>query len=226
MSLSYRPLSSQALYFVSVTGTTAVAHQALTFFDSHGWCTCVCVCVPCCLRERTHNLKRGTRMLRRGQGDTNPHFLEISKSTVQLRLQHQQRYGSSTTAPALQTLAFVTATVLLCSYVCIIHQEIIIHAAEHTCGTRYTVVLGVNREVCTLKVYPKGVHEHRATSFCDVISQQGPFSGEWLLCTAASKINPTRIRTDPHGSTRIHTAPTRPPRTIHHTRRTQGHPII
>ena len=59
-------------------------------------------------------------MLRRGQGDTNPHLLGISKATAQpRRSRQQQRYSNSgTTAPSLQTLAFVAATVLSYSYAC------------------------------------------------------------------------------------------------------------
>ena len=57
-------------------------------------------------------------MLRRGQGDINPHFLGGSKVSAQPRLQRQQRCNNSTTAPALQTLAFLAAAALLCPYVC------------------------------------------------------------------------------------------------------------
>ena len=75
-----------------------------------------------------HIMSRGANdwMPPRGQDDINPNFFGISKETVQPRytLQQQQRYSStSITAPALQTLAYVTATVLLCSCVCSVHQE-------------------------------------------------------------------------------------------------------
>ena len=68
-----------------------------------------------------HIISRGgiDWMLLRGQDDINPHFLPISKAIAQPRYTlQQQRHSSSTTAPALQTLAFVTDTVLLCYYVC------------------------------------------------------------------------------------------------------------
>ena len=74
-----------------------------------------------------HIISRGgiDWMLLRGQDDINPHFLPISKAIAQPRYTlQQQRHSSSTTAPALQTLAFVTGTVRWCSYVCSIHQEI------------------------------------------------------------------------------------------------------
>ena len=59
------------------------------------------------------------------QDDINPHFA-ISKTTAQPQytLQNQQRYNRSATAPALQTLAFVPATVLVVLVrVCSAHQE-------------------------------------------------------------------------------------------------------
>ena len=98
----------------------------------------------------------------------NPHFLGISKAAAQPRYtpQQQQRYNSSTTAPVLQILAFATATVLLCSYVCAQqcspeftvdtcnHDHKITHKAKnkHTSSDlmpviEYTAVLfGVNRD--------------------------------------------------------------------------------
>ena len=67
----------------------------------------------------------------RGQGSINLHFLGISMVTAQPRLQQQQRCNSSTTIPALQTSAFVIATVLACSYVRSIQQGLFIHALNH-----------------------------------------------------------------------------------------------
>ena len=55
--------------------TTAVAHQALPFVTAtDGASACACVHVLCFLRGRTRNLKRGARMLRREQGNPNPHL--------------------------------------------------------------------------------------------------------------------------------------------------------
>ena len=143
-----------------------------SFCDRHGRCICcvrVCACPPR-QQERTHNLKSGdiNWMLRRGQDGMNPHFLGISKAAAQPRYtpQQQQRYNSSTTAPVLQILAFATATVLLCSYVCAQqcspeftvdtcnHDHKITHKAKnkHTSSDlmpviEYTAVLfGVNRD--------------------------------------------------------------------------------
>ena len=55
-------------------------------------------------------------MLHREQGGTNPHFLRrdlASKRATMVTAAAQQRYNGTTTAPALQTLAFVWDTVLL-----------------------------------------------------------------------------------------------------------------
>ena len=65
MSVSHRPSSCQALYFSS-HGTQAVARQALPFVTATDGAS-VCVRVRAMfLYERTHNLKRGASMLRKG----------------------------------------------------------------------------------------------------------------------------------------------------------------
>ena len=71
--------------------TTAVAHQVLPFVTAtDGASVYVCVRALCFLWERANNLKRGARMLWRGQGDTNLHLvLRELKATTQPRLQQQ-----------------------------------------------------------------------------------------------------------------------------------------
>ena len=55
--------------------TTVVAHQVPPFVTAtDGASVCACVCVLCFLLERTHHLNTGAIMLRRGQGDVNPHL--------------------------------------------------------------------------------------------------------------------------------------------------------
>ena len=100
--------------------TTAVAHQVLPFVTAtDGASVCACPCHVFYRNEHINKLKGGARMLRIGQDDVNPHLLAgFQKHTRS----HSYNNSSGTTAvqkaPALQTLVFVTATVLLCSHVC------------------------------------------------------------------------------------------------------------
>ena len=109
-------------------GTTAVVHQALGFVTATDG---ACVSVRVCHVSRCPRTNRNEDMISRagqligcccagGQNDIHPHFLETSKASALTRYtpQRQQRYNSSATAPALKALAFVTATVRLCSRVC------------------------------------------------------------------------------------------------------------
>ena len=58
-----------SLSFVTATDGSSVVHACACYVHA-------CVCVLRLLWQRTHNLiKRGARMLRRGQGDTNPRLL-------------------------------------------------------------------------------------------------------------------------------------------------------
>ena len=115
-------------------GTSAVAHQALPFVAATGGAS---VCVPVgamflvmfLVDLGNRNEHTFSREIAQGAGRYKPTLPRgFKKTTAQPRstLQEQQRYNSSsTTAPAPQTMAFVTATVLLSSYVvCSVRQEI------------------------------------------------------------------------------------------------------
>ena len=70
-SVSHRPSSSQAFYVVAAT-VQQQSHNRFSHFvtATDDTSVCACVCLPYVLRERTHNLKKGARMLRMGQSDT------------------------------------------------------------------------------------------------------------------------------------------------------------
>ena len=114
-------------------GATAVAHQALPFVTAtDGASECACERHVSYRNEHILLSREGQERFAGGKSDTiDPHFLGISKTTAQRRLKQHQRYNSSTTAPALQALAFVTAMVLLCSYVCSVQQETFRHVLDH-----------------------------------------------------------------------------------------------
>ena len=99
-------------------GAATVAHQVLPYVTAaDGASVYACECVLCSVWERRHNPKRSGRTLWRGQGNTNPHTYITGDfpSNRDARLRQQQRYNSSTTPPAPQSLAFMAATSRLCS---------------------------------------------------------------------------------------------------------------
>ena len=119
MSVSRRPSSSQVLYFVAAT----VQQQLnIKLFYGQGRCISLRVRVrPMFAMTTNTSSQERCRDAAKGAGRYKPtltYFIGFLKATGQPRLQQQQRYNSSTTAPALQTLAFATATVLLCSCMC------------------------------------------------------------------------------------------------------------
>ena len=112
-------------------GTTAVAHQVLPFvMATDGTSVCACAChVP---NRNEHIISREVQGCCAGSRATQPpvYVLGISKATAQPPLQ-QKRCNSSTTAPALHTLTFVTATMLLCSLMYAVFTRVFIHALNH-----------------------------------------------------------------------------------------------
>lgn len=83
-SVSHRPLSSQALHFVTAT-VHQQSHAKLFPCTGHGRCFCVYVWVPCFLsscsigNRNKHAVQQSNWMLRRGQDDLNRHFLVIPR---------------------------------------------------------------------------------------------------------------------------------------------------
>ena len=153
MSVSHRRSSSEALCFVTATVQADVASMYL------------CVLVPCFLSTYTRNgnehvIARGAIdwMQLSGQDDTNPYFLGISETTAQPRytLEQQQRYSSSTTAPALHNLSLATAAVFLCSYIP---------------GTRYVCALFTRRYMQNRDHVPRAIYNRTHVAKPDPVIQ-------------------------------------------------------
>ena len=96
-----------------------------SFCDGHGRCISLCVRVRVMFPMLTNTCMISREVAGRCEGSraiqTHTFFLGVTTAAAV-----QQQYNSSTTAPALQTLAFVTATVLSCSTyvdVCSVHHE-------------------------------------------------------------------------------------------------------
>ena len=118
--------SSKALYFVAATVQQQSHMKLVSCCDGHGRCICVCACAcQVCYRNEGIIISN----LRGGQGDTNRHFLGISKATAHPQLQQRQQL---TAAPALQTMAVFTAMVLfLFIHACSVPPQEIIHVCMH-----------------------------------------------------------------------------------------------
>ena len=126
LQLSHRPSSSQALYSTPWQARYN-SSRTLRYFLCGATGRCFCVCVsgmfPAVLRNRnaTKSRERGNYILlidavQAGRTTLPICFLGISQSRAQSRstAQQQQQYSSSTTAPTLEALVFVTDTALLC----------------------------------------------------------------------------------------------------------------
>lgn len=141
VSCSYHILSQALCYVVAIGRQQSCIYQALAFVTApDGAFVCACVYH---VSSRPRKYKRthihvilwkmqiigccagGTTTIRT---HTSAGFHKQPRSHVTYTIQQQQRYISSTTAPALHTLTFVAGTALLC-LVCVcavFHQEILI----------------------------------------------------------------------------------------------------
>ena len=143
------------------SGTTAGAHQPLPLCDDHG--RCICVLIRAMFPVDLGNTGRNEHRISRGAIDCIgccsggrtilTHTCSgISKTTAQSwYTQQHKRYSISVTAPALQTLAFVTATALLCLYVCAVSPR---YTRHHGHISTYLYVQLKNNQTHIVKAHP------------------------------------------------------------------------
>ena len=131
MSVSRRPSTSQDLYFVVATVQQQSHVKLFLLRRPRTVRQFVCVYVLCFLCGRTNNIKRGGKILQRGQGDINPHliprdFKSNRAATVTTAAVQQHYNNTSASSSGLRDSHDALVFIHVCSV-----QEIFVHAGNH-----------------------------------------------------------------------------------------------